>query len=211
MNKTYSVIYGDPPWTFRTYSHKGKGRSAEAHYDCMSTDATKKLDVLSLAAPDCLLAFWVPSPHLPQGIAVLEAWGFTYKTIGFIWVKSCKNAIGVALDPIKSFAFGNGYYTRATPELCLFCVRGKPKRLRRNVRQLIVAPRRKHSQKSDEAYERLEQSMAGPYVELFARQRRPGWDVAFSREADSGPGRRRWASNSYPMLPESPAPLLDQH
>ena len=128
----------------------------------------------------------------------MEAWGFTYKTVGFTWVKCRLKAIGEPLDPIKSFAFGGGYYTRANPEVCLFGVRGKPKRLRRDVRQLIIAPRRKHSQKPEEAYERLEQLIAGPYVELFARQRRPGWDVAFSREADTGPGQRRWASNSYP-------------
>jgi N6-adenosine-specific RNA methylase IME4 len=68
-----------------------------------------------------------------------------------------------------------------------------------DVPQLIIAARRRHSQKPDEVYGRLERLIAGPYVEIFARQHRANWDVAFSREADTGPGQRRWASNSYPQ------------
>jgi N6-adenosine-specific RNA methylase IME4 len=75
----YRVIYGDPPWVFNTYSYKGKGRSAEAHYDCMTTEGIKNLPVGDLADKDCLLLLWVTFPHLLQGADVMQAWGFTYK------------------------------------------------------------------------------------------------------------------------------------
>lgn len=80
----------------------------------------------------------------------------------------------------------------------MLATRGNPHRINADVAKLIVAPRREHSVNPDELYERIERLVAGPYVELFARQRRPGWDVAFSNEADSGPGTRRWGSSSYP-------------
>jgi N6-adenosine-specific RNA methylase IME4 len=198
MKQRCNLIYGDPPWVFKTYSHKGKGRSAEAHYDCLSTEQIMKLPVRDLAAPDCLLAMWCTFPHLLHGLAVIEAWGFEYRTVGFCWVK-CRKGANNLLRPIAAdFPFGTGYYTRANAEVVLFGVRGKPSVLRHDVPQLIIAPRRKHSQKPDEVYERLERLIAGPYVEIFARQRRPGWEAAFSREADTGPGQRRWASDSYP-------------
>jgi N6-adenosine-specific RNA methylase IME4 len=92
-----------------------------------------------------------------------------------------------------------GYHTRGNPELCLLAARGTGvQRLRRDVRELIIAPRRQHSQKPDEAYERIERLWPGPYLELFARNRRPGWQ-GMGNEADSGPiTQRRWPSNSYP-------------
>jgi N6-adenosine-specific RNA methylase IME4 len=106
MNQRYSVIYGDPPWTFRTYSRKGKGRSAESFYDCMSTEAIMRLPVGELAAPDCLLALWTTFPHLRHGLAVLEAWGFSFRTVGFCWVK-CRKGAGKAAVP------GNGFSVTA--------------------------------------------------------------------------------------------------
>jgi N6-adenosine-specific RNA methylase IME4 len=201
MTLLHKVIYGDPPWVFATYSYKGKGRSAEAHYDCMPTETIKKLPVGDLADVDCLLLLWVTFPHLLHGLDVMTSWGFTYKTIGFCWVKCRKSArSGTLLHPEADFPFGTGYYTRANAEICLLGVRGHPKVVAHDVPQLIVAPRRRHSEKPDCVYERIERLAVGPYVELFARQRRPGWDVAFSREADAGPGQRRWDSNSYPHI-----------
>jgi N6-adenosine-specific RNA methylase IME4 len=182
MNQLCNVIYGDPPRTFKTYSHKGKGRSAEAHYNCLRTEEIKKLPVGHLAAPDCLLAMWCTFPHLMHGLVLMEAWGFEYRTVGFCWAKCRKSARGL-ICPVSDFPFGTGYYTRGNAEICLFGVRGKSIVLHHDVPQLIVAPRRKHSQKPDAVYERLERLLAGPYVEIFARQRRPGWGTAFSREA----------------------------
>lgn len=192
----YGVIYADPPWTFKTHSDKGKGRSAEAHYDCLSLPAIKRVALQldrGVCAEDCVLLMWVTDPFLQKGFEVIEAWGFQYKTVGFYWAKT-NGGMG---QSDAAFPMGTGYWTRANPEQCLLATRGHPKRLNADVRKLIVSPRREHSCKPDEAYERIERLCAGPYLELFARQRRPGWD-AWGLEADTGPGERRWGSGGGP-------------
>ena len=83
----YGVIYADPPWTFATYSAKGKGRSPEAHYDCMGFGDICNIPVADWAAPDAVLLLWVTDPLLPKGLELIERWGFTYKTVGFYWAK----------------------------------------------------------------------------------------------------------------------------
>ena len=88
----YRVLYADPPWRFSTYSDKGKGRSAEAHYDCLSIDEIKRIPVAQWLAPDAVLLLWATDPLLPRALEVIEAWGFTYKTVGFYWVKLNKGA-----------------------------------------------------------------------------------------------------------------------
>jgi N6-adenosine-specific RNA methylase IME4 len=130
------------------------------------------LPVGDLAAPDCVLFLWTCWPILRRSFGVLDAWGFTYKTCAFSWMKA---------DPYRLFAddktpfAGLGYWTRANTEPCLLATRGKPKRLNADVRQGIIASRREHSRKPDCVHERIERLVAGPYLELFARQRRPGW------------------------------------
>ena len=190
----YGVILADPPWTFATYSRKGKGRSAEAHYDCMSLADIKSLPVGDWAAPDCALFLWITDPSLPQALEVIEAWGFVYKTVAFTWAKTTKDGAG--------FPIGCGYWTRANPEQCLLATRGRPQRLSRSVPQLIVAPRREHSRKPDEVYERIEALVPGPYLELFARAPREGWH-SWGDEVATGPADRRWASNCYPATIQS--------
>lgn len=91
-NKKYSVIYADPPWQFKAYSPKGMGRSAENHYPTMDIGAIKGLPVGELADKDCALFLWVTFPCLREGLAVLDSWGFTYKTVAFVWVKQNKKA-----------------------------------------------------------------------------------------------------------------------
>ncbi len=178
MTKKYGAILADPPWLFETYSAKGKGRSAERHYRCMSFK-----DILALeipAAEDCVLFLWVTDPYLEKAMGVINAWGFKYKTVAFTWVKTNKSD-----EPWT----GMGFWTRANPEQCLLATRGHPSRVRNDVAQLIIAPRREHSRKPDEIYHRIERLVAGPYLELFARQRRDGWD-ATGDEIDkfAGPG-----------------------
>jgi N6-adenosine-specific RNA methylase IME4 len=186
----YAVIAADPPWTWKPYSAKGKGRSAEAHYDCMSLDAIKALPVADWAADGgCALFLWASDPLLPAALDVISAWGFTYKTVGFTWCKTTLDGTG--------WPIGCGYWTRANPEMCLLATRGHFQRLSRSVRQLLIAPRQKHSQKPDEAYERIEALCPGPYLELFARSQRPNWD-SWGLETETGPQPRRWPSNSYP-------------
>jgi N6-adenosine-specific RNA methylase IME4 len=188
LSQHYGVILADPPWTFATYSTKGKGRSTEAHYDCMSLAEIKALPVGDWAAPDCALFLWATDPSLPQALEVMAAWGFVYKTVAFTWAKTTKDGAG--------FPIGCGYWTRANPEQCLLATRGRPQRLSRAVPQLVLAPRREHSRKPDEVYERIEALVAGPYLELFAREQRTGWD-SWGDEVETGAAERRWASNGY--------------
>lgn len=90
--KKYPVIYADPPWQYRVYSQKGLGRSAESHYPTMGIDEIRALPVAELAEKDCALFLWVTIPCLLEGLSVLQAWGFQYKTIAFVWIKQNKKA-----------------------------------------------------------------------------------------------------------------------
>lgn len=144
------------------------------------------LPVSSLAAPDCVLFLWICWPILEQSLRLLPAWGFTYKTCAFAWIKANTQQMDLLRDDGDPFA-GLGYWTRANSEVCLLATRGKPKRLNADVRQGIIAPRREHSRKPDGIHERIERLVAGPYLELFARQRRPGWDV-WGNEVDKFKG-----------------------
>jgi N6-adenosine-specific RNA methylase IME4 len=177
----YKVIYADPPWRFATYSDKGKGRSPDAHYDCLSLEEITALPVGTWAARDAVLLLWATDPLLPRALEVIEAWGFTYKTVGFYWVKLNKSAAPITsgngpLLAERDFFTGLGFWTRANPEPCLLATRGHPKRSAGDVPKLLIAPRREHSRKPDDAYGRIERLLPGPYLELFARQSRPGWD-----------------------------------
>lgn len=200
----YRVIYADPPWTFATYSRKGKGRSPEAHYDCMTMEQIKALPVAEWAADDAVLLLWATDPLLDKAFEVIRAWGFTYKTVGFYWAKLNKSAGGFILTE-KDFFTGLGFWTRANPEPCLLATRGCPKRQSAGVRKLVISPRREHSRKPDEVYDRIEALCEGPYLEMFARSSRHGWH-SFGTEVEAfdggGAPKRRWLSNSHPEAAE---------
>jgi N6-adenosine-specific RNA methylase IME4 len=197
----YRVIYADPPWTFATYSAKGKGRSPEAYYDCMSLADIKALPVADWAADDCVLLLWTTDPVLPTAFEVIDAWGFKYKTVGFYWAKLNKSVPPQLIYGEGSFFTGLGFWTRANPELCLLATRGHPRRRSADVKKLIISPRREHSRKPDEAYERIEALCEGPYLEMFARASRPGWD-RWGTESDLRQiGPRRWRADGYPEPP----------
>ena len=167
-NKKYGVIYADPPWYFKTYSNKGKDKSPEKHYSCMSLSDIISLPVSELAKDDAVLLMWVVDPLLDQAFKVIDAWGFKYKTVGFTCAKTNRTKMG--------FFTGLGYWTRGNPEMCLLATKGKPKRISKSVPQLVVSERREHSRKPDIMYNHVENLLQGPYVELFARTKRPGWD-----------------------------------
>ncbi len=173
--KKYGVIYADPPWAFKTFSTKGLGRSAEAHYNCMNIDSIKALPVSELAAKDCVLLLWATDPLLPAAFDMIKAWGFDFKTIGFYWAKTNKNAPKHFISS-NDFFTGMGYWTRANVEQCVLATRGKPARKSKAVRKLVIAPRREHSRKPDEMHSYIEALVDGPYLELFSRTNRPGWD-----------------------------------
>lgn len=168
--KKYKVIYADPPWQYRAYTKKEGGRSAESHYPTMNLEDIKKLPVAELADKDCALFLWVTLPCLREGLSALDAWGFLYKTIAFVWVKKNKKA--------DSLFWGMGYWTRSNVEFCILATRGRPKRESASVHQVIITPIEEHSKKPQEARTRIEQLMGDvPRIELFARQKSEGWDV----------------------------------
>jgi N6-adenosine-specific RNA methylase IME4 len=148
----------------------------------MSPEEIADLPVKAIAGDDCALFIWISWPLLPQAMLLIENWGFVYKTCAFAWLKAHAGQIDLFRDDIDA-SMGMGYWTRANSEMCLLATRGKPKRINADVRQGIIAPRREHSRKPDGIHERIERLVAGPYVELFARQRRPGWD-AWGNEVD---------------------------
>ena len=195
--RDYKVIYADPPWRFATWSARGKGRSPEAHYDCLDLAAIRGLPVGDWAADDAVLLLWATDPLLDKALEIVRAWGFTYKTVGFHWAKLNRGHQGGPIEP-RDFFTGLGFWTRANPELCLLATKGSPRRRSGGVRRLVVAPRREHSRKPDEVYARIEALTEGPYLELFARASRPGWDQ-WGDEAgrfDAGPvATRRWRSD----------------
>jgi N6-adenosine-specific RNA methylase IME4 len=166
--RRYGVIYADPPWSFRNWSEKGTGRNAVSHYDCLSFEQLSKLRVSDYAAEDCALFLWAVDPLLHKAFELIRAWGFEYKTVAFYWVKQNTKTEG--------FFTGLGYWTRANPEQCLLATQGKPRRINRDVRKLVVSPRREHSRKPEEVRVQIERLVAGPYLELFARDTKGGWD-----------------------------------
>jgi N6-adenosine-specific RNA methylase IME4 len=174
-SKKYSVIYADPPWAFETFSVNGHGRSAEAHYDCMSMENIKRLPVSEIAEKDAILLLWARDPMIPHALELIKDWGFEFKTVGFYWAKLNKSAPSFCISE-DDFFTGLGFWTRGNVEQCLLATRGKPARKSKAVRKLVISPRREHSRKPDEVYGRIETLVDGPYLELFSRTDRPGWD-----------------------------------
>lgn len=164
----FGAVLADPPWSFKSWSGKTgtPHRSANDHYVTTATSSLKDIPVASVCAKDCVMFMWVVDSHIGEAIDLGRAWGFDIKTKAFTWVKTTKSGIP---------KIGMGYWTRKQTEICLMFTRGKPKRKDMGVRELIMTPRREHSRKPDEQYERIERLVAGPYLEMFARQAWPGW------------------------------------
>ena len=173
MTKKYSIIYADPPWAYPESGSKPKVHGK--HYEMMNLDEICKLPIKEMCLGDCALFLWVTMPRLQDGLVCMREWGFNYKTIGFVWVKANKRCSDLSVyDPFM----GAGSWTRSNAELCLLGFKGKMKRESAGVRQVIYSPIRKHSQKPDEARDRILQLMGDlPRIELFARDKADGWDV----------------------------------
>lgn len=170
----FRAILADPPWRYENWSWKGEHKNAAAQYECMDLRDIKALPVESLAAKDAALFLWATFPMLPEALATMAAWGFTYKT-GAAWAKQSKTG--------RKLAFGTGYLFRSAAELLLVGTRGDPQATSKSVRNLILAPVREHSRKPDQTYDMVEQLFPGPRLELFARQQRHGW-MAWGNQVD---------------------------
>lgn len=189
----YKTILADPPW-----NESGGGkikRGADKHYPLLKTKEIMSLPVSSLADENAHLYLWVTNGHLPDGLRVMEAWGFDYKTC-ITWAKD---------------RFGLGQYFRGQTEHVLFGVRGNiPYRTKSNGkraqgRTLITAPRQEHSAKPEELRSMIQVVSPGPYIELFAREAYPGWDC-WGNEVKSSivmPGIWSSVDNSWSPLPSS--------
>jgi N6-adenosine-specific RNA methylase IME4 len=177
------AIMVDPAFRFATRSAKGQGRAPSRHYADMTIEEIAAVPVADMAADDAWLFLWIPAPHTPAIVPVMTAWGFSFSGLGFSWVKTTKLAVVTptsvmaAKNAASPWHTGMGYTTRKNTELCWLGRRGNPKRVSKGVHELIVAPVREHSRKPAAVYERIERYCGGPYVELFARQHRPGWIV----------------------------------
>lgn len=174
INKKYNIIYADPPWSYsRSVKKAIKNFSgcAEQHYKTMLLQEIKNLPIADITGDSCILFLWGTFPLINDAMEVIKAWGFTYKTVAFTWIKTYQNG---------KFCLSLGNYTRGNAEICLLARHGKEKIdiKRRDISQLIISQRGKHSVKPNDAREKILQLLGDlPRIELFARTKKEGWDV----------------------------------
>lgn len=154
--KKFKTILADPPWS---KFQSGK-RGAIQHYDLMPLARIKAMPIADLCEENAHLYLWVPNGLLQQGLDVVAAWGFTYRS-DMVW---CKPRLGL------------GNYIRTAHETLLFATHGKSPVNFHSQGSWLTAPVQKHSQKPEEQYAIIKRLSNGPYLELFARHREPGWD-----------------------------------
>ena len=165
--KRYNIIYADPPWKYERYGCQG---AAEQQYPTMSIDEICDLPVGNICEKDAVLFLWTTFPKLREALKVIDAWGFEYKTIAFLWLKQNRSG--------KGWFYGLGFWTRGNAEICLLATKGHPKRKSNKVHQFIISPLRGHSKKPDETRDKIVQLVGElPRIELFAREKTDGWDV----------------------------------
>lgn len=163
----YQVIYADPPWDYQQCRLSG---SAKKHYPTMRIEELCALPVAEIANRDCALFLWATFPQLPEALRLIQAWGFMYKTVAFVWLKQNRKAL--------TWFYGLGFWTRSNAEICLLATKGHPKRQSAGIHQLVISPVERHNKKPDEVREKIVALMGDvPRIELFARQQTPGWDI----------------------------------
>ena len=190
--RRFATILADPPWQFANRTGKiAPEHSRLSRYGTMGLDEIERLPISEFTRPTAHLYLWCPNALLPEGLAVMKAWGFNYKS-NIVWYKVRKDG--------GSDGRGVGSYFRNVTELILFGVRGKNARTlapgRRQV-NLLASRKREHSRKPDEQYRLIEDCSPGPYLELFARGTRPRWTV-WGNQADEqySPNWRTYKHNS---------------
>jgi N6-adenosine-specific RNA methylase IME4 len=185
--RKYNIIYADPPWSYKVWSGKGKRGAAANHYPTQTLAYLQSLDVPAICEKRCVLFMWATFPCLLDALALGMAWGFSYKTTAFVWIKKNRNNNGVFI--------GLGHYTRANAEIVLLFTKGQPlTRQAKDVSQVIISKIGEHSVKPPEIRNRIVRLFGDlPRIELFARSRKgffpdseyEGWDVYGNEINDS--------------------------
>jgi len=173
--KKYKIIYADPPWEYRNSGIRG---AAVNHYPLMKDRDIESLPIQKISDKNSILFLWATFPKIQEALNVIKAWGFKYKTVGFVWVKKNKD---------NSNFMGVGWYTRSNAEICLIGTKGNPPKRNHNISQIIEEFKGKHSEKPIIVKQRIVELVGDlTRVELFARKPRnvlfpdinfKGWDV----------------------------------
>ena len=142
--KKYKIIYADPPWRYARSKVQG---AAEKHYPTMSIEELCALPVKEIADKDCILFLWATFPQLKEALQLIKAWGFTYKSVAFVWLKQNRKS--------PTWFYGLGFWTRGNAEICLLATKGHPKRQSNKVHQFIISPVEQHSKKPDITREKI--------------------------------------------------------
>ena len=182
----YSIVYADPPWSYKVWSEDKKQAQgcAKRYYQTMSVTDICNIPVADLCNKDTKLFMWATMPCLPEAIKVIEAWGFEFKTAAFVWVKTNKRQVHeqpsfFPIDSIDRF-YGIGHWTASNVELCLGALRpgGNLNRQDKSISQVVLAPITRHSEKPAEVREKIVRLCGDlPRIELFARKPTDGWTV----------------------------------
>lgn len=168
--KKYDIIYADPPWAYHD-TLGGNAKMGAMPYPTMTNEEICAMPIGNkIAKKDSILFMWATMPKLQEALDVIKAWGFKYKTCAFCWVKQNPKSGGIYA--------GLGRWVQGNAELCLLATKGHPHRISKSVKQIVMAPRGRHSAKPSEVRDRIVQLMGEDMdrIELFARDYADGWD-----------------------------------
>jgi len=187
-NKKYNIIYADPPWEYKNTTFGKRINDKEStfkesyspllRYPCMTLEQIKSLPIEDIVEKDAVLFLWTTGPFMEQATQVIDAWGFQYKTVGFVWIKTTQLSKGRPGSPDGWLKKNLGKWTLSSTEFVLLGTKGSLKKETKNIRQVVMSPIRGHSQKPEVVRERIVALLGDkPRIELFARDKPEGWDV----------------------------------
>lgn len=167
----YQIIYADPPWHYNSRSNQDndRGYSDLKPYTTLKQNELENLPIKNITNDDAACFMWVTDSHLKEGIKLIEAWGFKYKTIAFIWIKHYKSGVRCV-----NFA----PWTLKSAEICILGIKGRMKqcKITNKIYQVVDALRTTHSRKPAEVRKRIDEMFGDlPRIELFAREKTEGW------------------------------------
>ena len=186
--KKYQIIYADPPWEYknkRRFLNKQMQKNVTepinqgaCRYQPMSIEQIKQINVKNITSNNCILFLWTTTPYLEKAFSIINTWGFIYKSIGFIWLKTWRGKVKKTLEFYMNSVYGMNYYTKLQFEICLLGTKGSVTPISHSVSGQIIREREEHSKKPDETRDRIIKLVGDlPRIEMFARQKTEGWDV----------------------------------